>query len=147
MPVILATSGLVVSRGCTSYMGHDYVPTISTITWSTKRKTWEKRRRRFVFLLNFVTNSSLIRIVDKTQCIFGVFQGESGAATNYVSRNQAIKKLQLSLPDFRLVVCLQCYFSYHTYGFSPYFIFHLTKELLTNFLLMYIMNWTSKKEY
>ena len=31
------------------------------------------------------------------------FQGESGAATNYVSRNQALKKLQLSLPDFRFV--------------------------------------------
>jgi len=28
-------------------------------------------------------------------------KGESGAATNYVSRNQALKKLQLSLADFR----------------------------------------------
>jgi len=28
-------------------------------------------------------------------------KGESGAATNYISRNQALKKLQLSLADFR----------------------------------------------
>ena len=30
-------------------------------------------------------------------------QYQSGAATSYVSRNQALKKLQLTLPDFRLV--------------------------------------------
>ena len=29
------------------------------------------------------------------------FQYESGAATAYISRKQALKKLQLSLPDFR----------------------------------------------
>jgi len=28
-------------------------------------------------------------------------KGESGAATNFISRNQALKKLQLSLADFR----------------------------------------------
>jgi len=28
-------------------------------------------------------------------------KGESGAATNYISRNQALKKLQLTLADFR----------------------------------------------
>ena len=31
----------------------------------------------------------------------GLFQYESGAATAYISRNQAIKRLQLSLADFR----------------------------------------------
>ena len=30
-----------------------------------------------------------------------VSQGECGAATSYISRNQVLKKLQLSLPDFR----------------------------------------------
>ena len=30
-----------------------------------------------------------------------LLQGERGAATNYISRNQALKKLQVSLPDFR----------------------------------------------
>jgi len=34
-------------------------------------------------------------------------KGESGAATNYVNRNQAIKKLQLSLPDFRRLCILK----------------------------------------
>ena len=33
--------------------------------------------------------------------LLGYTQGESGVATNYISRNQALKKLQLSLPDFR----------------------------------------------
>jgi len=34
-------------------------------------------------------------------------KGESGAATNYTSRNQALKKLQLSLPDFRRLCILK----------------------------------------
>jgi len=34
-------------------------------------------------------------------------KGESGAATNYINRNQAIKKLQLSLPDFRRLCILK----------------------------------------
>lgn len=34
-------------------------------------------------------------------------KGESGAATNFISRNQAIKKLQLSLPDFRRLCILK----------------------------------------
>nr|XP_058962699.1 pescadillo homolog [Pocillopora verrucosa] len=34
-------------------------------------------------------------------------KGESGAATNYISRNQALKKLQLSLPDFRRICILK----------------------------------------
>jgi len=34
-------------------------------------------------------------------------KGESGAATNYVNRNQALKKLQLSLPDFRRLCILK----------------------------------------
>jgi len=34
-------------------------------------------------------------------------KGESGAATNYISRNQALKKLQLSLPDFRRLCILK----------------------------------------
>ncbi|EDO31954.1 predicted protein [Nematostella vectensis] len=34
-------------------------------------------------------------------------KGERGAATNYVSRNQALKKLQLSLPDFRRLCILK----------------------------------------
>ena len=38
-------------------------------------------------------------LLSKNFCL----QGERGAATNYISRNQALKKLQLSLPDFRLM--------------------------------------------
>eukprot|EP00795_Rhopilema_esculentum_P015350 gene15350-6582_t len=34
-------------------------------------------------------------------------KGERGAVTNYVSRNQALKKLQLSLPDFRRLCILK----------------------------------------
>jgi len=34
-------------------------------------------------------------------------KGESGSATNYTSRNQALKKLQLSLPDFRRLCILK----------------------------------------
>lgn len=34
-------------------------------------------------------------------------KGESGAATNYINRNQALKKLQLSLPDFRRLCILK----------------------------------------
>lgn len=34
-------------------------------------------------------------------------KGESGSATNFISRNQAIKKLQLSLPDFRRLCILK----------------------------------------
>lgn len=34
-------------------------------------------------------------------------KGESGAATNYISRNQALKKLQVSLPDFRRLCILK----------------------------------------
>lgn len=34
-------------------------------------------------------------------------KGESGAATNYVSRNKALTKLQLSLPDFRRLCILK----------------------------------------
>jgi len=34
-------------------------------------------------------------------------KGESGSATNYISRNQALKKLQLSLPDFRRLCILK----------------------------------------
>jgi len=34
-------------------------------------------------------------------------KGESGAATNYINRNQAIKKLQVSLPDFRRLCILK----------------------------------------
>jgi len=30
-------------------------------------------------------------------------KGESGAATNFISRNQALKKLQITLADFRYV--------------------------------------------
>ena len=33
-----------------------------------------------------------------------LLQGERGAATNYISRNQALKKLQVSLPDFRWIL-------------------------------------------
>lgn len=34
-------------------------------------------------------------------------RGESGAAKNYVTRNQAIKKLQISLADFRRLCILK----------------------------------------
>ena len=34
-------------------------------------------------------------------------KGESGSATNYISRNQALKKLQLSLSDFRRLCILK----------------------------------------
>ncbi|XP_065663094.1 pescadillo homolog isoform X2 [Hydra vulgaris] len=34
-------------------------------------------------------------------------KGESGSATNYINRNQALKKLQLSLPDFRRLCILK----------------------------------------
>lgn len=34
-------------------------------------------------------------------------KGESGAVTNFISRNQALKKLQLSLPDFRRLCILK----------------------------------------
>jgi pescadillo protein len=34
-------------------------------------------------------------------------KGECGAATSYISRNQALKKLQLSLPDFRRLCILK----------------------------------------
>lgn len=34
-------------------------------------------------------------------------KGESGAAKNYVTRNQALKKLQISLSDFRRLCILK----------------------------------------
>jgi pescadillo protein len=34
-------------------------------------------------------------------------KGESGAAKNYVTRNQALKKLQVSLSDFRRLCILK----------------------------------------
>jgi len=40
--------------------------------------------------------------------LFYIFtQGESGMATTYISRNKALKKLQLSLADFRYVLNIQ----------------------------------------
>ena len=30
-------------------------------------------------------------------------KGKAGAATNYINRNQALKKLQVSLADFRYI--------------------------------------------
>ena len=37
---------------------------------------------------------------------FFLFQYEKGTATAYISRNQALRKLQLSLKDFRFVLVL-----------------------------------------
>jgi hypothetical protein len=34
-------------------------------------------------------------------------KGESGAAKNYITRNQALKKLQISLSDFRRLCILK----------------------------------------
>lgn len=36
-----------------------------------------------------------------------MFQHEAGASTNYISRNQALKKLQMTLKDFRWEIALQ----------------------------------------
>jgi len=40
-------------------------------------------------------------------CFFVCVKGKSGAATQYFTRNQALKKLRLSLPDFRRLCILK----------------------------------------
>ena len=62
--------------------------------------------------MNFSMHLKFMRFIfERIGIHFNVFdperrlslQYQSGAATSYVSRNQALKKLQLTLPDFRLV--------------------------------------------
>lgn len=76
-----------------------------------------KRKRKVFICINEFSDGFIVF------CDLIPAQGESGMATSYISRNQALKKLQLSLPDFRCckkVLCLIVIMHYYTQqGWSP----------------------------
>ena len=81
--------GIVIFQHCLKNVKRNVVEWFIYIEYSILSK--------HMLILNTHKNFSLC------DASFLFLQGESGMATTYISRNKALKKLQLSLPDFRYV--------------------------------------------
>ena len=85
-----ANSAAKIGHVISILLSHDTPP-------STWYRTIMGKRKRKVSSCNGLHFPLMVQIPN----IVHSLQGESGVATSYISRNQALKKLQLSLPDFR----------------------------------------------